>query len=92
MVGRYFGRGCLLLLLLLFSLSAERHTKQKRKKKKNSANLKNRLVRGSSLSIALGKMASFGEQKETAVSQDWRHKKEKPSYQSFSLMVSYQKM
>ena len=31
-------------------------------------------------------------EKKTAVSQDWRHKKEKPSYQSFNLMVGYQKM
>ena len=41
----------------------------------------------SNLPIVLGKMADFGERKENAVS-----KKEKPSYQSFSLMLSYQKM
>ena len=33
--------------------------------------------------VAFGKMADSGNEKKTAVSQDWRHKKEKPSYQSF---------
>ena len=37
---------------------------------------------------ALGKMADFGERKENC-RFSWRHKKEKPSYQSFSPMVSY---
>ena len=44
------------------------------------------------IQVAFGKMADFGERKENCVSQDWQHKKEKHSYQSFSLMVSYQKM
>ena len=30
--------------------------------------------------------------KKTAISQDWQHKKEKPSYQSLILMVNYQKI
>ena len=43
----------------------------------------------SQVQVALGKMADF---EGTAVSQEWRHKKEKSGYQSFSLMVSCQKM
>ena len=31
-------------------------------------------------------------EKKTAVSQEWRHKKEKRFQQSFSLMVNYRKM
>ena len=33
------------------------------------------------------KWLTLENEKKTAVSQNWRHKKEKPSYQSFSLMV-----
>ena len=42
--------------------------------------------------LRLVKWLTLENEKKTAVSQDWRRKKEKPSYQSFSLMVSYQKM
>ena len=40
----------------------------------------------------LVKWLTLENEKKTAISQDWQHKKEKPSYQSFSLMVSYRKM
>ena len=46
----------------------------------------------SKLSIMLGKWLTLENEKKNCCSQDWRHKKEKPSYQSFSLMVSYQKV
>ena len=41
---------------------------------------------------SLVKLLTLENEKITAVSQDWQHKKEKLSYQSFSLMVRYQKM
>ena len=40
----------------------------------------------------LVKLLTLENKKKAAISQDWLLKKEKPSYQSFSLMVSYQKM
>ena len=42
--------------------------------------------------LHLVKWLTLENEKKTAVSQEWRHKKEKPSFQSFSLMVSCQKM
>ena len=42
--------------------------------------------------LRLVKLLTLENEKKIAVSQDWRHKKEKPSHQSFRLMVSYQKL
>ena len=74
-----------------FFPSADLHTKQKMKK--SAANLKTLSVRGhQSYRSCSVKWLTLENKKKTAISQDWRHKKEKTSYQSFSLMVSYQKM
>ena len=55
-------------------------------KKKSGANLNSQLVKDCRSRLINGRLW------RTKRTQDWRHKKEKPSYQSFSLMVSYQKM
>ena len=46
----------------------------------------------SQVQVALGKWLTLENEKKTAFSQEWQHKKEKRYYQSFSLMVRYKNM
>ena len=72
---------------LCFFFKTQPHTKQK---KKSGVNLNSQLVKDhKSYRSCLVKWLTLKNEKKTAVLLDWRHKKEKPSYQSFSSMVSY---
>ena len=60
------------------------------RKKRSGVNLNSRSVKDyKSYRSHLVKWLTLKNEKKTAVLLDWRHKKEKPSYQSFSSMVSY---